>query len=320
MKVVFMGTPEFAVPSLEALLEAPSGLLTVAGVVTQPDRPAGRGRKLQPPPVKKLALDAGIPLLQTHSIRKDPQALAWIRERHPDLIVVAAFGQILPRECFDLPNRGTINVHASILPKHRGAAPIAYSIMAGERTTGVSIMMIEEGLDSGDVLSTAEIAIGADETRGELEVRLARRGAELLLETIPGYLSGEIRPRPQDHSRATSAPRLKKEDGWIDWNRSAQRIHDQVRACNPWPGGQTSFGGQPVKVWESRLPHPGQPAADCGRELQPGSIAEIGEAGIAVRCGDGCLLLRRLQPPNRNRLRAKDFANGFGVREGDAFG
>lgn len=316
-RIVFLGTPEFAVPSLQALLDAPDDELRVVGALTQPDRPAGRGHKLQAPPVKRLAESAGLPLHQTASLKKDPQALEWIRSLAPGLMVVVAFGQILVPECFELPPHGTLNVHASLLPRYRGAAPAAHAILNGDSITGVTIMKIDQGMDSGDTLTCRQIAIGENTTRGELEQRLAQEGARLLLETIPGYLSGEIRPQPQEHQKATFAPRISKEDGKIDWNSSASQIHNRIRACNPWPGATAAFRGQPLKIWESRLVRD----RSAGKEVQPGQVVEAAPEGLTVCCSQQTLLrLTWLQPPNRKRISAGDFINGFQPRLGESLG
>lgn len=316
-RIVFLGTPEFAVPSLQALLEAPDDELKVVGALTQPDRPAGRGQKLQAPPVKKLAESAGLPLCQTASLKKDPQALEWIRDLDPGLMVVVAFGQILVPHCFELPPHGTLNVHASLLPRYRGAAPAAHALLNGDRITGVTIMKIDQGMDSGDVLTRREVSIGANTTRGELEQELAHEGAQLLLETIPGYLSGEIRPQPQDHQKATLAPRISKEDGKIDWSHSASQIHNRIRACNPWPGARGAFRGQPLKIWESRL----VPERRAGEGAQPGQLVEAASDRLTVCCSERTLLrLTWLQPPNRKRICANDFINGFQPRVGESLG
>lgn len=311
-----MGTPVFAVPTLQALLDEAGDLLTVVGVVTQPDRRAGRGQKLQAPPVRQLAQAARLPVYQTASLKKDPRAPEWFRVLKPDLMVVVAFGQILVRDFFDLPLHGTLNVHASLLPLYRGAAPAAHAILQGESATGVTIMKIDEGMDSGDTLTRKEIPIGENTTRGELEEVLAHEGARLLLETIPGYLSGEIQPQPQDHSKATMAPRITKEDGRIAWSSSAIEIHNRIRACNPWPGASTTFRGQPLKVWESRLVH----GRSAPLDWQPGEVAQA--KGELTVCCSGQTLLRliALQPPNRKRLTAADFINGFRPGIGEVLG
>ncbi|HSR50732.1 MAG TPA: methionyl-tRNA formyltransferase [Acidobacteriota bacterium] len=323
IRVVFLGTPEFAVPTLRELLADPQ--VEVTGVVTQPDRPAGRGRKLTPPPVKVLALEHDLPVYQTRSLRKDPQALAWIREHRPDVMVVAAFGQILPPEYFRLPRHGTLNVHASLLPKYRGASPIAKAIMEGEKETGITIMRIAAGLDSGDMLTRCRVPIPQNITRGELEPILAEEGARLLIETLPKWIGGEIDPQPQDDDQATLAPMMKKADGVVDWNESARRVHDHIRALNPWPGGQTFFRGQLLKLWGSRLDaHDFEgvpPQGSRGERARPGQITAVTSGGLSVRCGDGRdLLLTVVQPPNRKRLAAYDFANGFAVHPGEVLG
>ncbi len=313
MRVLFLGTPQFAIPSLERLLN--DSRFEIVGAVTQPDRPAGRGHRLKPPPVKELAESAGLPILQPPSLRKDPNALEWVSDLSPDLMVVVAYGQILPERFFRLPRYGALNVHASLLPGYRGAAPAAWAIMNGETLTGVSIMLIEKGLDTGDVLSRVEVPIGENDTCGDLERVLARRGAELLCETIPDYVSGLLRPSPQDHDRATVARSLQKSDGRLDWNWTAACLHNRIRGVHPWPGGQARFRGREIKIWESRL---GPSDSSSGK---PGEIVDSGRDGIVVSCGKGTRLrLLQVQPPNRKRVSAADFCNGFAVRTGEVFG
>ncbi|HSR66447.1 MAG TPA: methionyl-tRNA formyltransferase [Acidobacteriota bacterium] len=317
IRTVFLGTPDFAVPSLRTLLNLKE--VEVSGVLTQPDRPAGRGRKLTPPPVKVKALDAGVPVYQTRSLRKDPQALQWLKERHPDILVVAAFGQILPPRYFELPPHGTLNVHASLLPKYRGASPIAKAIMEGEEETGITIMLIEEGLDTGPMLSRRRVPIPVNITRGELEPILAEEGAQLLAETLPRWVGGEIEAQPQDDAQASLAPMMKKSDGAVDWRWSARRVHDHIRALNPWPGAYTSLRGEDLKLWASRLR--GAAAAKGQEDALPGQITNVASPGLSVRCGDGQdLLLTLVQPPNRKRLAAYDFANGYALRPGQVLG
>lgn len=309
-RIVFMGTPEFAVPSLRLLLRTPG--VEMAGVVTQPDRPSGRGRHVAASPIKQLALQEGLPLLQPGRLRDNPAARGWMARLHPDLSVVVAFGQLLPAEIFDLPPHGTLNVHASLLPKYRGAAPIPYALLEGESFTGVSIMRIEAGLDSGPVVGQEEVAIGEDETTGELEPRLAQCGAELLVRLLKPYLRGERSPRPQAADGATFAPSIRREDARIDWSGTARRVHNQIRAFNPRPGAFTEFRGQILKLWRSRLS-----AHQAVGEAVPGRFF-LSQGLAHVVCGDGRMLeLVQVQPANRKRLSGRDFANGFRLSDSD---
>ncbi|MBI4446940.1 MAG: methionyl-tRNA formyltransferase [Acidobacteria bacterium] len=311
MKIVFLGTPDFAVPSLKGLLESH---YHIAAVITQPDRPAGRGQQLATPPVKRLAAAYKVPVFQPEKIRGNPEALQLLQRVQPDLNVVVAFGQILPREFFAFPPLGTLNVHASLLPFYRGADPVTHTILRGETETGVTIMRIDEGMDTGDILAQRHVPIGENMTAGELEVILSEEGAQLLVETIPHYASGEISPVPQDSHRASYAPRVKKEDAQIDWRRSAQEVHNHVRAYNPWPGAFTSFRSITVKIWRSE-----KLSDHSGSSGTPGKVLDISPKGILVQCGSGSLMLKELQMPSRSRIGAHDFANGVDLKTGEFF-
>lgn len=316
MRVVFLGTPEFAVPSLKALLDPTHHDCELVGVITQPDRPAGRGHKLTPPPVRLVAEESNVPFFQPHRLRDDPEALRFLKEKKPQLVVVVAFGQILPPDFFNYPSLGSINVHASLLPRYRGAAPMAHALMNGEKETGVTIMKIDQGMDTGDILSQAAVSVGENTTGEELEDILALKGAELLIETIPGYAEGEIQARPQNHEQASYAPRIKKEDARIDWNRPAPQIHNRIRAFNPWPTAVADFRGARVKIWRS------QKMKENGEDLRPsgrvGTIAAVGKDKIVVECGRKTFLsLKELQLPNRKRVSARDFVNGTSLRPGE---
>lgn len=290
-----MGTPDFGVPSLRALAAAH----TVVGVVTQPDRPAGRGRQLVAPPVKVAALELGLPVIQPNRLR-EPEAMAQLAAWAPDLIVVAAFGQLLKPAVLDLPAHGCINVHASLLPRHRGAAPIAAAILAGDSETGITIMRMDVGLDTGPMLARRATPIDETETAGALTERLAVLGADLLLETLPGYLSGAIASQAQDSTLSTYAPQLKKEDGRLDFTRTADELARQVRALSPWPGAFCLWQGQPLKVLEAR------PISGRGT---PGTISG-GLDGPALTCSDGQLLLLKIQPAGKRPMSALDFSRG----------
>ena len=316
MRVLFLGTPDFARTFLEALARNQTRLgLELAGVVTQPDRRSGRGRRMSPPPVKSAALRLKLPVFQCARVRGNAEAMEFLRQVRPDVMVVVAFGQILPREFFSWPPFGSLNVHTSLLPRYRGAAPVVHAILNGEKETGVTIMKLDEGMDTGDVLAQAGTSIGPDVTTGELEVQLSRQGVELLLDTLPSYLSGRLQARPQDHGHASLAPLVRKEDARIDWTRSAFRIHDQVRAFNPRPGAFTRFRSERLKVWRSRNPHVSSDPVPSGQ------IHVTGQGAILVGCGGNSSLdLTELQLANRGRLRARDFANGMKLRTGERLG
>ena len=311
MRIVFLGSGSFAVPSLEALLDAGHD---VAALVTQPDREKGRGQALAPPPTKPVAERRGLPVLQPRRVR-EPEAQEALRGLAPELSVVVAFGQILPRSVIDIAPRGTVNVHASLLPKLRGAAPIQWAIANGETETGVTTMLIDEGLDTGPTLLSCATPIGPDETAADLEPRLARMGAELLLETVRGLDEGTIVPAPQDHSRATLAPLLKKEDGRIDWSLPAARVASRARGFHPWPGAFTFHEGRLVKVLRARE----APAA--GAAAEPGTITAVGPLGVTVACGGGAPVhLVEVQPESRRAMTAAAWAAGARIRPGARLG
>ena len=309
MRIVFLGSGAFAVPSLLALVAAGHD---VAAVVTQPDREKGRGRRLQPPPVKPAAEALGLRVLQPPRI-KAPDALDALRALRPDLQVVVAYGQILPRAVIDVAPRGTVNVHSSLLPKYRGAAPIHWAIVNGETETGVTTMLIDEGLDTGPTLLARKTPIGDDETTPELEARLAALGGEVLVETIAGLERGSLAPVPQDHAAATQAPILKKEDGRIDWTWPAETIARRVRGLQPWPGTATTFAGRDLKVLRAR---PAEAAAGA-----PGTIAIVDGDGFVVACGEGSALrLLEVQPESKRAMAAAAFAAGARLAAGDRLG
>jgi len=307
VRAVFMGTPEFAVPALGAMLEAG---VEVAGVVTQPDRPAGRGREVTASPVKRVAVERGIEVLQPLKI-KAPDAVDWVQGKHADVIVVVGYGQIIPASVFDYPKLGTVNVHASLLPKYRGAAPIQWAIANGETVTGVTTMRIEAGLDTGDILLAREVEIGPEETASELSPRLAGMGAELLIETLRGLEAGTITPRKQDNAAATYAPILKKKDGRVDWSRSARAIFNQVRGFDPWPGAFTTFRGELLQLRRVRVAG--------GSAGGPGRI-EVAGRTLLVACGEGGLEVLELQPEAKRRMTAQEFLNGWRPESGEMLG
>ena len=303
MNIVFMGTPDFAVYSLRALAESEYSL---TGVVTQPDRPKGRKKEPVWSPVKAEAVKYGIPVLQPVRVRRNPEAYEALREMAPDLIVVAAFGQIIPKEILELPRFGCINVHASLLPAYRGAAPIQHAILDGAERTGVTIMQMSEGLDTGDMISSRETEIRPDDTGGSLFDRLAEEGAKLLLETLPSIFDGTAVRTPQPAESTTAyAAMITRESGRIDFKNSAARIERQVRAMNPWPAAWTTLDGKNLKIWKAR--------AEAGPEAEGdecGSFSADPERGIAVRTGDGILFIEELQMEGRRRMTAKEFLRG----------
>ena len=310
-RVVFMGTPEFAVPSLRALADA--GVYDIAGVFTQPDRPAGRGKKLTACPVKQFALERGLPVCQFEKIRR-PEGVAQLKALAPDVMVTAAFGQILTQEILDIPAHGTVNVHASLLPAYRGPAPINWCIVNGERQAGVTIMRTDAGIDTGDMLRARAVEIGEMETAGELTRRLSELGAELLAETLPDYLAGKIVPVPQDPEEASYQPMLKKEMGRVDWTRPAGQIACQVRGLNPWPCAFTGMGDGALKIYLAR-------AVDCGVPARPGEVVASGpKEGLIVRCGEGALEILELQAPGGRRMPAKAYLMGRRIETGTCLG
>ena len=298
-RIIFMGTPHFAVPSLEALWWAG---YDIAAVVTQPDAPAGRGQHLVAPPVKQFALAHGLPILQPESL-KPPEVVEQLRALQPRVIVVAAFGQILRQHVLDIPPMGCINVHASLLPRWRGASPISAAIAAGDAETGITIMKMDAGLDSGPILSQRAVPIQPDDTTGSLSERLARVGAELLIETLPRWLRGEITPIPHDARLVTLAPRLKKEDGRIAWTRSAAEIARHVRAMSPWPSAFTTWKGRLLKVLRAE-------AIACPTPAPAGTVVVDAANGVWVACGEGALRLIEVQPEGRPAMSAEAFARG----------
>ncbi len=291
-----MGTPAFAVPTLQTLVQHH----TVVGVVTQPDRPAGRGQQLAEAPVKQFARQAGLAVIQPARLR-EPEAMSQLAAWAPDLIVVAAFGQILKPAVLDLPRHGCVNVHASLLPRHRGAAPITAAILAGDSETGVTIMQMDVGLDTGPMLASRAETIRPDDTTDSLTGRLAHLGADLLTHTLPAYLGGTLPPQPQDSARATYAPQLKKEDGHLDFTRPAAEVERRIRALTPWPGAFALWNNQPLKILRAQV------AASI--EGAPGAVA-TSPAGPVVACGAGGLLLLEIQPPGKRPMPAADFARG----------
>ncbi len=291
-----MGSPEFAVPILQKLVK----LVTVIGVVTQPDRPAGRGKTMTAPPVKQAALDLNLPVLQPERLRT-PDAFAKLQSWAPEMIVVAAFGQILRQNVLDLPRFGCVNVHASLLPRWRGAAPIQVVLLHGDRETGVTIMKMDAGVDTGPILNQQSMPIFPEDNAGSLAERLAALGSELLVGTLPGYLQGEIQPQPQDETRATYASMLKKEDGQLDFSKPAEDLVNHVRAFNPWPGAYTIYQGGILKVHQAR--------AAQGTQLPAGKRGTYNHFP-AIGCAESALILESLQPAGKKPMAGDVFLRG----------
>ncbi len=311
MKLVFMGTADFAVPSLGALREAGHELV---GVFTQPDRRAGRGRKMRPSPIKEAAIELDLPIHQPDSLKTD-EARDLLTNLSPVLIAVVAYGKIIPRWLIDLPPRGVVNVHGSILPRYRGAAPVNWAIANGESRTGVCAMQIDEGLDTGPVYLCEETEIDPGDTAPVLSSRLAAIGASLLIRTLEGIEGGTLLPKPQDEGQATLAPRLTKQNGVIEWSETAQQIHDKVRAFLPWPSVTVRFGDTPFKILESRPTG----VVDKKKESQVGTII-FEQNRLKVTCGGGSVLeLLQLQAENRGPVTGAEFANGMRIRSGAMF-
>lgn len=304
LRLVFMGTPAFAVPTLRGLIASArdAGLYDIVGVVTQPNAPSGRGRKTVMSPVKRLASEYNLPVLQPERVRR-PDAVAALQALAPDVQVVAAFGQILPRAVLDIPRLGTLNVHASLLPRWRGAAPVAAAILAGDAVTGVTIMRLDEGMDTGDMLAQTTTPILPDDTAASLTARLADLGAELLLATLQRWANGQIQPQPQDSALATTCKPIRKESGRLDWHQPALQLARAIRAYTPWPGGYTFWNGKLVKIVAA------QPLDRRPTGLPPGTVISTAD-GPAVVTGDGLLLLAQIQLEGRRTLPAAEFVRG----------
>jgi methionyl-tRNA formyltransferase len=309
LRILFFGTPAFAVPSLVALVQSPH---RVVGVVTQPDRPRGRGQKSQPEAIKRTALEHGLATLQPERL-KEPGFLDAIRDHHADLAVVAAYGRLLPQPLLDIPRLGFINVHASLLPRWRGAAPVHRAILAGDRETGVTIMRVVLALDAGPMISQERTAIEPDETSEALESRLSVLGARLLVATIDQLVSGTAREAPQDERLATYASRLDRADGELAWARPAVEIHNRIRGLQPWPLATTHLGDRRLLLRRSRVVHADASGAAAG------TIVSLGAQGLVVAASPGAVAILELQPEGKRTMPARDFANGAHVRVGDQF-
>jgi len=306
LRILFMGTPQFACPTLQMLIERGENVIAV---VTQPDRPKGRGQQMQFPPVKELALSHGIPVIQPVKVRL-PEAVEEIRILNPDLIIVVAFGQILPKVLLDIPSYGCINIHASLLPRYRGAAPLNWCIINGERETGITTMLMDVGLDTGDMLLKRTTAITPEDDASSLHDRLSLLGAATMAETLDLLLAGKLHPEKQDDSLSCYAPLLKKELGEINWNAPTISIINLVRGITPWPGAYTKFDGKTVKIHKVR--------AGSGRGT-PGEILSAGKAGIEAASGDGSIVIEELQLEGKKRLPAAEFLAGCKLEPGSFF-
>ena len=310
MRAVFMGTPDFSVPVLSAMAQAED--IEVVGVVTQPDRPKGRKGDLVPSPVKEEALKYNIPLLQPEKIRQ-PEAVEQLRAWNPDVIVVVAFGQILTRDVLEIPRMGCINVHASLLPKYRGAAPIQYAVLDGLKETGVTTMYMDEGLDTGDILLQQVVPIAEKETGGSLFDKLSEVGAGLLIRTLEGLSRGEIERRPQT-GESGYVGMIKKSMGEIDWSRSAEEIERQIRGLDPWPSAYTYRNGRMLKLWGADV------LSGCAGEASPGEVAEVQKDRVLLQTGEGILAVTALQPEGKKRMAAADYLRGYPVSVGERWG
>ncbi|MEW6614897.1 MAG: methionyl-tRNA formyltransferase [Thermodesulfobacteriota bacterium] len=300
MKIVFMGTPDFAIPALDLLIESGENIV---GALTMPDRPKGRGRKLKAPPVKETAERHCITVFQPEKIIDDP-FISKLKELNPDVIVVVAFGQILSKEILKIPRFGCVNLHASLLPRYRGAAPINWAVINGEKVTGVTTMLMDEGLDTGDILLQQEVGVEEEDTAENLHDKLAKTGAKLLLETLHRLKEGSITPVPQNHSKATIAPMLKKGDGLIDWGKEAVRISNLIKGLTPWPGAFTHLQDKILKIFK------GIALGEDSEDNTPGTITEMNEKGIKVSTGKGVLLITEVQLQGHKKMGIADFLRG----------
>lgn len=307
MKIVFMGTPDFAAMALEKLVSAGHEITLV---VTQPDKEKGRGKQVQKSDVKLVAEKYDIPVFQPVKIKTD-ESVEILRGYEADIFVVAAFGQILSKEILDMPKYGCVNIHASLLPRLRGAAPIQWSIIDGDEKTGVTIQQMDVGLDTGDILAVKEVEIASDETGGSLFDKLAIAGADLIVETLPLIEAGKITPVPQDESLSTYAKKLSKDMGLIDWNMPAVAIERLIRGCSPWPSSYSNIGGKSLKIWK---------AAVTDTKSTPGEVSEVTKESITIGCGEGSLVVEELQLEGKKRMSVHDFLLGYHINVGDKLG
>ena len=302
MRIVFMGTPDFAVPSLKKIIEKG---YKVEAVFTQPDKPKGRGHKMQMSPVKEVALEYNIPVYQPQTLRNNEEILGVLKDIAPDMIVVAAYGKILPESVLNIPKYGSINVHGSLLPRYRGAAPIQWAVLNGDKVTGVTIMYMGLGMDTGDMISKREMIIGDNETAGELFDRMSEVGAELLVDTIPDIVNGTAKREKQDESLAVHAPMINKEMGVMNFENSAEHIFNQVRGLNPWPSAYTSLSGKKMKVFTCRV---------INKQGKPG-LAFVNDGKLSVYCGENALELLEIQPENGKRMLSSSYLLGHPLKE-----
>ena len=312
MKIIFMGTPDFSVGTLEALVEAGH---EVCLVVTQPDKPKGRGKEMQYTPVKEAALKHGIEVYQPRRIR-EAECVEKLRQYNADIMVVIAFGQIIPKEILEMVPYGCVNVHASLLPKYRGAAPIQWSIIDGEAVTGVTTMQMDEGLDTGDMLLMTEVPITAEETGESLHDKLAEVGAALCVETLAKLQEGSIVPQKQGESTTEYAKMLNKKSGEIDWTKTAVEIERLIRGLNPWPSAYTQWEGKTMKIWEAEV----EDVVETIDTHEPGTITEVTKHGFEVQTGEGRLAIKSLQIPGKKRMEADAFLRGYHIEEGEKLG
>lgn len=309
MKVIFMGTPDFSVGTFNALLEAGHEIVLA---VTQPDKPKGRGNSMKFPPVKETALLHGIEVYQPRKIR-EPECIAYLEKYQADIIVVVAFGQILPKEILEMPKYGCVNVHASLLPKYRGAAPIQWAVINGEKVSGVTTMRMDQGLDTGDIIMKQEVALTEEETGGSLFERLSKTGAELLIRTLQAIEEGSAVYTPQDHQAATHTTMIKKQLGEIDWNKSALEIERLIRGLNPWPSAYTHLHGKTLKIWRATV-------AQSQTEREIGTVAAVLKNCLAVQTAKGLLLLEEVQLEGKKRMTTDAFLRGFPIDVGTKLG
>ncbi len=325
MKLVFMGTPEFSVGALEAVIEAGH---QVTAVVTQPDKPRGRGKEVQMTPVKTCALKHGIPVFQPVKV-KEPEAVETLRGYEADIFVVAAFGQILSEEILAMPKYGCVNIHASLLPKYRGAGPIQWAIINGEKITGVTIMQMDKGLDTGDMLFQSEVEIASDETADTLHDKLAEAGARLIVEALEKIEAGSVNPVKQNDEESCYAKMLQKSMGKIDWQMEAGKLDCLIRGLISWPGASTVYRGKNLKIWREEVVleqelaalevQTGQSDGGCARSGKPGTVVRVDKDAVYVQTGDGLLRILEVQPEGKKRMAVRDFLLGYPVKAGDVF-
>lgn len=316
MRVIFMGTPDFSVGTLENLIQAGHEIVLV---VTQPDKPKGRGRAMQCPPVKEAALSHGLEVYQPKRVR-EPECVERLREKEADIIVVVAFGQILPKEILETPKYGCVNVHASLLPKYRGASPIQWAVINGEKVTGVTTMRMDEGLDTGDMILKEEVVLSKDETGGSLFERLAQTGAELCVRTLEEIEKGTAVYIPQNHSQATHTTIIKKQLGEIDWSKSARELECLIRGLNPWPSAYTNLDGKTLKIWSADVRESEMESKETAVSQEPGTVVNITKNTVEVQTGQGILVLREVQLEGKKRMTTDAFLRGFSLETGVQFG